>query len=131
MKDNIMKEKEVKSRNRDNFLIKQRAFIKLYLLSWIEQGRPYGQEMLDDFYKTFKHFNYKPNHSEVYKGLHELLDDGIITRSRIIKEGSRRQELKVYEIANKDEARRYKKQVKEDLDRSIGLLNKAVRDNYV
>ncbi|WP_372512783.1 hypothetical protein [Bacillus salipaludis] len=30
------------------------------------EGRPYGQEMLDDFYKTFKHFNYKPNHSEVY-----------------------------------------------------------------
>ncbi|WP_144562817.1 hypothetical protein [Neobacillus bataviensis] len=60
----------------------------------------------------------------------ELLDDGIIKRSRIIKEGSRRQELKVYENANKDEAKRYKKQVKEDLDRSIGLLNKAVRDNY-
>ncbi|MBI0579641.1 hypothetical protein IEC97_19960 [Neobacillus cucumis] len=26
-----------------------------------------------------------------------------------------------------DEARRYKKQVREDLDRSIGLLNKAVK----
>lgn len=67
LEDNIIKEKEVKSRNRDNFLIKQRAFVKLYLLSWIEQGRPYGQEMLDDFYKTFKYFNYKPNHSEVSK----------------------------------------------------------------
>lgn len=77
--------------------------------------------MLDDFYKTFKHFNYRSNHSEVYKGLHELLEDGIIKRSRIIKEGSKRKELKVYEIANKDEARRYKKQVKEDLNRSMGL----------
>jgi hypothetical protein len=34
------------------------------------------------------------------------------------------------EIANIDEARRYKKQVKEDLDLSIGLLSKAVKDNY-
>ncbi|WP_419180494.1 hypothetical protein [Bacillus salipaludis] len=64
--------------------MKHRAFVDLFLLSWIEQGGPYGQEMLDDFYKTFKHFNYKHNHSEVYKGLHELLEDGIITRSRII-----------------------------------------------
>lgn len=74
LEDNIIEEKEVNPRNRDNFLIKQRAFVKLYLLSWIEHGRPYGQEMLDDFYKTFKNFNYKPNHSEVYKGLHELLE---------------------------------------------------------
>jgi DNA-binding PadR family transcriptional regulator len=86
--------------------------------------------MLNDFYKQFQHLNYKPNHSEVYKGLHELLDDGMITSSRIIKEGSKRKELKVNEIANKEEARRYKKQVKEDLDCSTGLLNKSVRDNY-
>ncbi|OIK15138.1 hypothetical protein BIV60_10440 [Bacillus sp. MUM 116] len=56
------------------------------------------------FIKHLKNFNYKPNHSEVYIGLHELLEDGIITRSRIIKEGSKRKELKVYEIANMDEA---------------------------
>ncbi|WP_371261566.1 hypothetical protein [Bacillus sp. MUM 116] len=47
----------------------------------MEQGRPNGQEMLDDFYKIIKNINYKPNHSEIYKGLQELLDDGIITRS--------------------------------------------------
>ncbi|WP_197031474.1 hypothetical protein [Bacillus sp. UNC438CL73TsuS30] len=38
-------------------------------------------------------FNYKPNHSEVCKGLHEQLDDEIITRYGIIKEESKRQEI--------------------------------------
>ncbi|WP_419180493.1 hypothetical protein [Bacillus salipaludis] len=47
--------------------MKHRAFGNLYLLWWIEQGRPYGKEMLEDFYKPFKQFNYKPNHSEVCK----------------------------------------------------------------
>ncbi|WP_372512784.1 hypothetical protein [Bacillus salipaludis] len=65
--DNIIEEKEVYLRNRDNFLIRHRAFGNLYLLWWVEQGRPYGKEMLEDFYKTFKQFNYKPNHSEVCK----------------------------------------------------------------
>ncbi|MCM2535280.1 hypothetical protein NDK43_26645 [Neobacillus pocheonensis] len=37
MEDNTIEEKKVKLRNRDYFLIKQRAFVKLYLLSWIEQ----------------------------------------------------------------------------------------------
>ena len=88
LKDDILIEKEVKPRNRDNVLNKQRAFVKLYLLSWIEQGRLYGQGMLNDFYKQFQHLNYKPNHSEVYKGLHKLLENGIIIRSRIIEEST-------------------------------------------
>ncbi|MBT2735692.1 carboxymuconolactone decarboxylase family protein [Bacillus sp. ISL-7] len=40
----------------------------------------------------------------------------------------RRSNLK--NLGQLNEARQYMKQVKEDLDRSIGLLNKAVRDNY-
>lgn len=125
----IIEEKQ--TRNSTGFLIKQRAFLKLYLITELEKGRPYGYNLWEDLYEKFKPFGYKPGHSEIYRALHELEDDeGIIKREIIKKEGSKRKEVIIYRIVDPDKAKAYKELVKVDMDRSMHIIRKALEDNY-
>ncbi len=119
-----------RKRESTGFLIKQRAFIKMYLITNIENGKWYGMQLLDEMKKEFKPFGFEPQHSEIYRALHDLLEEGVLTRGKIIKEGSKYQEVAVYSIKDKEKAKTYKKMVKVDIDRSAQLLRKAIEDNY-
>ena len=117
-------------RESTGFLIKQRAFLKLYLLTSIEKEKWYGMQLLDDLKAGFKPYGFEPQHSEVYRALHDLLEDGILSRKKVKEEGSKYKEVAAYTIANKEEAKAYKKRIKADLDRCEQLLRKALKDNY-
>ncbi|WP_050615143.1 helix-turn-helix transcriptional regulator [Bacillus testis] len=116
------------------FLLKQRAFLKLYLLGYIEKQKGYGSQMLEDLRKEFKQYGYSPNHSEIYKSLHELYKEGMVRREKKIKgePGVDFQEIVIYHLTDKgkEESRLFKKQMKVELDRCIGLLSKAIEDHY-
>lgn len=117
------------------FMIAQRAFIKLNLLTLVEKHKGYGYQMLEDIKKEFKDFDYIPPQSEIYRGLHELVQEGILIRTKKLKGTDPRidfQEIVLYHFTDtgKELANLYKKQVKLDLDRSLGILRKAVKDNY-
>lgn len=119
------------TQGKSTFMLRQRAFIKLYLITMTEQKRLYGFKIWETLEEEFKEFGYKPQRSEIYKSLHELLDDGILKSHNVEKEGTKRQEVVVYQFKNHDEAKAYKKLLKAELDRCVGLLQKALKDNYV
>ncbi|MFB5678779.1 helix-turn-helix transcriptional regulator [Paenibacillus terreus] len=117
------------------FMIAQRAFIKLYLLTLVEKHWGYGYQMLEDMKFQFKEFGYIPPQSEVYRALHELVQEGILYRTKKLKKGDPRvdfQEIVMYNFTDegREKAALYKKQVKADLDRCIGMLRKAEKDNF-
>lgn len=76
-----MERKKYKNR----FLIKQRAFLKLYLLGLIEKRKDYGLNFLEEIREEFKELGYKPTHSELYKSLHSLAKEGWVERIRKVK----------------------------------------------
>ncbi|MEK1828923.1 helix-turn-helix transcriptional regulator [Priestia megaterium] len=114
--------------------MKQRAFLKLYLYSIIQEQKQYGQEYLHKLREEFKPFGYKPTHSEMYKILHELTRDQLVTREKKIRgeRGIDFQEIIYYELTDKglEEYKLYKKQMKVELERSTALLQKALKDHY-
>ncbi|SFJ64774.1 replication termination protein [Paenibacillus sp. UNC496MF] len=114
------------------FMIAQRAFLKLYMITLVEKHRGYGYQMLEELKQDFKSLGYEPPQSEIYRSLHDLVEDGILYRSRHQKLGVEYQEVIMYHFTEDghDKAQLYKKQVKEDLDRCQALLQKAVQDNY-
>lgn len=121
----------ITKRESTGFLIKQRAFLKLYLITSIENGRSYGLQLLDDLQKGFEIFGFRPQASEIYRALYELEDEeGILEKKKIPMEGTKRKQIVVYQIKDKEAAKSYKKLVKADLDRCSGLLKKALEDNY-
>ncbi|WP_203362676.1 helix-turn-helix transcriptional regulator [Bacillus sp. REN10] len=117
-------------RGEGKFLIKQRAFLKLFMIKFVEENRLYGMQAMDELKATFKQYGYEPNHSEIYRSLHELIDDGILKRYKKLQEGAKYKEVVIYQFADYEKAKLYKKQVKTDLDRSMGLLRKALEDIY-
>ena len=119
-------------RNPSGFLLKQRAFLKLYLITLIEQKHLYGLKLRDLLKEEFKQFGYEPHHPEIYKSLHDLIEQGIIYQVKEKKEGKKYQEVVYYRFTKEgpELAKSYKKLLKAELDRCIGLLEKAVRDNY-
>ncbi len=117
-------------RENSGFLIKQRAFLKLYLVTRIEKGPWYGLQLLDELKSAFKPYGFSPQHSEIYRALHDLTEAGILKRRKVTEEGSKYKEVAVYSIADKEGAKAYKKLVKADLDRCEQLLRKAIKDNY-
>lgn len=117
-------------KNANTFLMKQRAYLKVYLIKLTEEKRLYGLKILDILRDEFDDLGYRPNHSEVYKSLHELMDDGILERYKEIKQGAVLQEVVIYRIKDKSLAQLYKRQVKMDLDRGVQILQKALRDIY-
>ena len=116
------------------FLLKQRAFLKLYLLSYIQNEKRYGLQLLEHLKQEFKEYGYTPTHSEMYKTLHELTREGIVSREKSIKgePGVDFQEIIFYHLTEKGkvELELYRKQMKVELDRCSGLLNKAIGDHY-
>ncbi|MGG1669958.1 helix-turn-helix transcriptional regulator [Paenibacillus sp. NRS-1783] len=117
------------------FMIAQRAFIKLYLLTLVEKHHGYGYEMLETMKTSFKEFGYTPPQSEIYRALHELDSEGILYREKRLKGNDPKvdfQEIVIYRFTDqgKEKAALYKKQVKADLDRCLGILHKAEKDNY-
>lgn len=123
---------EKKSRNSTGFLIKQRAFLKLYIITSIEKkGKWYGLQLHQDLRDEFEPHGFRPEHSEVYRALHELEDEEqIIKKSKEKVEGAKRKEVVVYTIVDHEAAKAYKKLVKADLDRCQDLIRKALKDNY-
>jgi Replication terminator protein len=57
-------------RSSTGFLLKQRAFLKLYMITYDEQERLYGMKLLEVLREEFKPYGYRPQHTEVYKALH-------------------------------------------------------------
>lgn len=117
------------------FMIAQRAYIKLYLITMVEQHRGYGYEMLEVMKQEFKAFGYVPPQSEIYRALHELVQQGVLYRTKKLKGGDPKvdfQEIVLYHFTDDgfSKAELYKKQIKADLDRCLGMLHKAVNDNY-
>ncbi|MCD7033543.1 helix-turn-helix transcriptional regulator [Metabacillus sp. GX 13764] len=118
------------TRTASGFLLKQRAFLKLYMITMTENERLYGLRLLDTLRDEFAHIGFKPNHSEVYKALHDLIDDGILKQVKQKKEGMKLQEVVFYRFADYEAAKLYKKQLKLELDRCLALIQKALKDNY-
>src|SRR3954454_21686669 len=100
----------------------------MYLITNIENGKWYGMQLLDEMRKEFKPYGFEPQHSEIYRALHDLLENGVLTRGKIKKDGSKYQEVAVYSIKDKEKAKTYKKMFKVDLDHSYHLLRKAIED---
>lgn len=117
-------------RKKSGFLINQRAFLKLYLISNIENGRWYGMQLTDKLKDEFKHLGYIPKHPEVYRALKELMDEGILKRGTLKKEDSHFQEITLYYIRDLEKALEYKKKMKLELERCEQLLKKALLDIY-
>ncbi|MDQ0088629.1 DNA-binding PadR family transcriptional regulator [Paenibacillus anaericanus] len=118
------------------FMIAQRAYLKLFLIGMVERRRGYGYEMLDELKEQFKPFGYVPPQSEIYRALHELVQEGVLYRTKKLKGNDPKvdfQEIVLYHFTEEgyEKAELYKKQVKADLDRCIGMLNKAVTDHYL
>lgn len=125
------KRKEYESRG---FLLKQRAFLKLYLFRMLENQVEYGNGLLEALRREFRSYGYSPTHSELYKVLHEFYRDDLVTREKKLKgePGIDFQEIILYRLTDKGkaEAELYRKQMKVELERCRGLLDKALADNY-
>ena len=70
-------------RESTGFMIRQRAYIKLFVLTKIGTRRIYGQQIIDELKSEFKPYGYNPYPSEVYRALQELLEDGYVKRQRV------------------------------------------------
>ncbi|MDN9011606.1 Replication termination protein [Brevibacillus laterosporus] len=122
-------------RESTGFLMKQRAFLKLYLITMVEKKKGYALQMLDILQHDFKNLGYRPNHAEIYRSLDDLVEDGILYRVKKLQPNmnSKHKEVVYYHFVSDggyETAMRYKANVKADLDRCIKILRKAVADNY-
>ncbi|RYL92134.1 Replication termination protein [Sporolactobacillus sp. THM7-4] len=118
----------------NHFLTKQRAILKVYLISLIERKKMYGLQYLNELRETFKPYGYVPKHSEIYKALHELTSEGVVYRTRKLRSEDKEgfQEIIYYQFTEKgyEKGQLYKRQVKTDLERSRDIIEKVLKDNY-
>lgn len=116
------------------FMLKQRAFLKLYLYRTITQHKSYGRDYLKQMQEEFKEYGFHPSHVEIYKTLHEMTLDGYVKREKRIKgdPATDFQEIILYTItdAGKENYEAYSKSMKVELERCRSILDKAIRDNY-
>lgn len=117
-------------RESTGFMIKQRAYLKLFILTKIGTERVYAHQIFEDLKADFKEFGFKPYHSEVYRSLQELLEDGYVKRQRKKLKTDSYQEVFLYYINDPDKVRAYKKLVKQDIERCKGLLEYAIKSNF-
>lgn len=115
-------------RTSSSFLIKQRPFIQLYVLKFLEDGRPYGIQMLEQLRERFKKEGYQPNHAEIYRALHDLVDSGVLKASKKKLSADSYQEITTYFIRDVQKAIHLKKQLINELNRSKAMLMKALED---
>ncbi|WYP28392.1 Replication termination protein [Alkalihalobacillus sp. FSL W8-0930] len=110
------------------FLIKQRLFLKAYLISFIEDGRPYGTQMLEELKEQYKPYGFSPNHAELYRALYELIEEGVLrSTKRKLREDSF-QEVNVYYFRDSAKAHRIKQEALDEMVRSHAILEKAIND---
>lgn len=125
---------EKQTRTSTGFLFKQRAFLKMYMITLTEQNvRLYGTRILGLLRKEFAPYGYKPQHTEIYKALHDLIDDGILEQVKQKKEGMKHQVVVYYRFANPEGKRKgqlYKQRMKHELERSEALIRHAIKDNF-
>lgn len=123
---------EKQKRESRGFMLKQRAFLKLYLITLMEKKKAYGLQILDTLTETFKPFGYQPTHSAMYEALYDLVEDGILHRQEIVPPHDRFKKLVYYQFTDdgSNRAEIYKKQLKEEIDRCQGLLQQALKDNF-
>ncbi|WP_284645804.1 helix-turn-helix transcriptional regulator [Paenibacillus silviterrae] len=118
----------------NNFLVKQKAFLKMYLFTLIERDELYGLQFQDTFEAELSKHGYRPSHSDIYKILHEMYASGWVTRTEELRSKDKDGFQKVIYYRFTDEGRQqaqaYKKLMKVELERCIGLLQKALQDNY-
>lgn len=116
------------------FLLKQKAFLKLYLLEIASNPRDYGSVVLEDLRTKFKPYGYSPSHTEIYKTYKELYKQGYVKKKTEIKGDPHEniQEVYVYYLTpeGKKELEVYRKLMKTELERSIGILETALKDHY-
>lgn len=115
---------------RYGYLIRQRAFLKLYLITELDKGKAYGQQLEQIFLQKFSAFGFQPNLTEIYRSLHDLTEEGILLKRDEVIEGAKYKKVAVYYMKDKEKARAYKKQVKDHLEQSMHILRKALSDNY-
>lgn len=118
-----------RERHSTGFLIKQRAFLHLHMITMTEENRLYGLRLLEVLQNDFRAYGYKPQHSEVYKALHDLLEEGILEQVVRIKEGKKRQKVMYYQFKDKEKAYTYKNVLLNDISRCIRLLEKSYKSN--
>jgi Fe2+ or Zn2+ uptake regulation protein len=117
------------------FLIKQRAYLKLYLLKIVEEHpHLYGTQIHEKLKQEFQTLGYIPPESEIYKSLYELTDEGILYRVKKLRgqTDDEFQEVVYYQLTQKatELANLYRKQVKVDLEFGQALIAKAIQDHY-
>ena len=116
------------------FLLKQKAFLKLYLLEIAANPRDYGSVVLEDLRAKFKPYGYSPSHTEIYKTYKELYKQGYVKKKTEIKGDPHEniQEVYIYYLTaeGKKELEVYRKLMKTELERSIGILETALKDHY-
>ena len=124
---------EVVDMNR-GFLLKQKAFLKLYLLEIASHPKDYGSMVLNDLREKFKPFGYSPTHTEIYKTYKELYKAGFLKkRTEILGDPQENvQEVFIYYLTDKgkEELEIYRKLMKTELERSIGILQVALEDHF-
>lgn len=123
---------EERERSTTGFLVKQRAFLKLYMiiLTEKEKGNLYGYQILDHLRSEFNGLGYRPQHSEIYKALHDLVHEGVLEQLKRKMAGADFQEVVYYRFKNKEKAELYKKQLKVELERCDNIIKKALKDGY-
>ncbi|NGY88137.1 Replication termination protein [Bacillus megaterium] len=113
-----------------SFMIKQRAMLKACLITMIETENLYGLEFRDFIREQYRDVGYRPNHSEIYKSLHELMEEGIVEQKKRKCQGKKLQEVVYYRIIDKNKADLYQKQVRMELERCDRLVHKTLARYY-
>ncbi|MCY8737585.1 helix-turn-helix transcriptional regulator [Bacillus haynesii] len=118
-------------RNPSTFLIRQKSFLKLSILTYIEKKRYYAYELIEKFKEDYSEFGYKPVSTEIYKALNELVEQGILRRQkRKQSETDQYKEVVVYSFQDWEAAQSYKKQLKEVLINSEKMIKRALKINF-
>lgn len=117
-------------RKPSGYVLKQRAFLKCYMITLTEQERMYGNTIVGLLREEFSVLGYKPTPSEIYKSLHELIKQEILEPMEKIREDSERRKVIYYRIKDQERAESYKKRVYEDMVRSYRILKKGLEDNF-
>lgn len=112
------------------FLIRQRAFLKMIFIKEAQKAPFYGLQIKELIANTFSAYDYTPTNSEIYKSLHDLIEEEILKSTKKLKEDKTYQELVIYSIRDEDKAKAYLRAVKFDLDYSSNLIEKALKVYY-
>ncbi|EIL83355.1 helix-turn-helix transcriptional regulator [Bacillus altitudinis] len=119
------------SKRPSTFLLRQKQFLKLSAITYIEQERYYASEILQLLKKEYSEFGYKPSHTEVYKALNELVEEGMLERhARKQGEDYQYKEVVTYSLIDRTAAANYKKKTHELLVNSKKMIQKIIKNNF-